>query len=294
MRNGLGAALLERARLEPGVEAVATLKEAMEAFRGASARAARHAVPRAAGLRYEINVATAAWMLGERTEDVECLNQAVHGLQSASAEMPPSSPHWSHVQDNLGNALMALGRTEEAIHAYQAALGGRQTDIERGRSVNNLGTAYAEQGRYAEACRTYREALLLQPRNQVPIAWARTQHNLGSAMLQEALASDQSHRVGGQLGQAIAAFEAAREMRQRARAPLDWGVTTANLAGACLGLGVHFGARKVRSDRRTGANHIRRAIEAVHGVAAGIAARRCAPDDPEHRGRRAGSCEDVR
>ena len=114
-------------------------------------------------LRYEINVATVAWMLGERTQDTECLNQAVDILRSASIGVTESSPHWSHVQDNLGNALMALGRTEEAIGAYQAALGGRQVDTERGRSLNNLGTAYAEQGRYDDACRTYRDALLLQP-----------------------------------------------------------------------------------------------------------------------------------
>jgi tetratricopeptide (TPR) repeat protein len=261
LHNGLGAALLERARLESGIEAVATLEEGMQEFQAASAEAACQAAPRVVSLRYEINVATVSWMLGERTQDTECLNQAVHILRSASTEISESSPYWSHVQDNLGNALMALGRTEEAIGAYQAALGGRQVDIERGQSLNNLGTAYAEQGRYDDACRTYRDALLLQPRDQVPLAWARTQHNLASALLQQALASNRSHLVGKQLNQAIEAFEAARDLRRRAKAPLDWGVTTANLAGAYLSLGVHLCAREPRPDRRTGANHIRRAIE---------------------------------
>jgi tetratricopeptide (TPR) repeat protein len=261
LRNGLGAALVERARLESNVNALVTLKEAMKAFQGASVLAARQAVPRAVGLRYEINIAMISWMLGERTEDTECVSRAVHILQSLSAELSKSSAHWSHVQDNLGNALMALGRTEEAIQAYQVALDGRQVAIERGRSLNNLGTAYAEQRRYAEACRTYRDALLLQPRDQVPRAWALTQHNLGGALLQEALARNQSRLVGKQLNQAIEAFEAARGRRRRPDTPLDWGVTTANLAGAYLGLGAHLCAREARPDRRTGAKHIRRAIE---------------------------------
>ncbi len=261
LRNGLGAALVERARLESNVNALVTLKGAMKAFQGASVLAARQAVPRAVGLRYEINIAMTSWMLGERTEDTECVSRAVHILQSLSAELSESSAHWSHVQDNLGNALMALGRTEEAIQAYQVALDGRQVAIERGRSLNNLGTAYAEQRRYAEACRTYRDALLLQPRDQVPRAWALTQHNLGSALLQEALASNQSRPAGKQLSQAIEAFEAARSRRKRPDTPLDWGLTTANLAGAYLGLGAHLCVREARPDCRTGARHIRRAIE---------------------------------
>ena len=261
LHNALGAALLERARSESNTQALVTLNKAMQAFQAASALAEHQAVPRAVGLRYQINVAMVSWMLGERTDDTECLNRAMHSLRSASTTMSNSSAHWSHVQDNLGNALMALGHTDQAIRAYQAALDGRQVAIERGRSLNNLGTAYAEQGRYAEACRTYRDALLLQPRDQAPLAWARTQHNLASALLQAALAIDRSHLVGRQLNQAIEAFEAARQVRQRAEAPLDWGVTTANLAGAYLGLGAHLCARGVRPADRTGANHIRRAIE---------------------------------
>src|SRR5271157_841824 len=46
-RNGLGAALLERARLEPGIEAMATLKEAARAFQAAATLAVRRAAPRA-------------------------------------------------------------------------------------------------------------------------------------------------------------------------------------------------------------------------------------------------------
>ena len=261
LRNGLGAALLERARLEPGIEAVTTLKEATQAFQAASAQAARQAAPRVVILRYEINAAMVSWMLGERLEDSEYLNKAVHILQSASTELAKSSVHWSHVQDNLGNALMALGRTEEAIRPYQAALDRRQDAVERGRTLNNLGTAYAAQGRHAEACRSYRDALGLQPQDQVPLAWARTQHNLGSALLQEALVGNQSRHAGRQFDQAIEAFEASRNMYQRADAPVDRSVTTANLAGAHLGLAAHHYGRAARSDRRAGADHIRRAID---------------------------------
>jgi tetratricopeptide (TPR) repeat protein len=261
LRNGLGAALLERARLERDTQAVTSLQEAMRAFQAASALAARQATPRAVGLRYEINTAMILWMLGERTQDTKHAGKAVHILQSVANELSKSSAHWSHVQDNLGNALMALGHTAAAIAAYQAALEGHQAAMERGRSLNNLATAYAAQARFAEACQTYRDALSLQPRDQVPLDWARTQHNLASALLQEALASAQPQLVGRQLAQAIEAFEAARGRGKGRDVPPDWGIVTANLAGAYLSLGAHLCAREARPAGRTGARHIRRAIE---------------------------------
>jgi tetratricopeptide (TPR) repeat protein len=260
LQNGLGAALVERARFETSAEALATLTEAKAAFQAASAAAERQAAPRAVHLRYQINLATTLWKLGEQAGDPASIARSVEILRSISAERAPSSFHWSHIHDNLGNALMALGHDAEAIIAYRAALAGQQTPTERGRSLNNLGTAYAEQGHYAEARKLYGEALALQPRDHVPLAWGRTHHNLGSALLQEALASKQSQRAGSQLSQAIKSFEAALQERQRQRSPQDWAITTANLAGAYLSLGTHLAARTLPRETGTSIDHIRRAI----------------------------------
>jgi tetratricopeptide (TPR) repeat protein len=260
LHNGLGAALVECARLESDAEALASLRQAMQAFQAAAALASRQAAPPAARLRYRTNLATVLWMLAERTNDADDAGKAVDILRQVSSELTESSPHWPHVQDNLGNALMTLGQADEAIPAYQAALASRLVALDRGRSLGNLGTAYASLGRTAEACRIYRQALMLQPKDQAPLAWARTQHNLGSALLQDAIARKKTQSVGKPLRQAIEAFEAARELRRRLGSRFDWGITTANLASAHISIGVHVSARTARPDRRAGADHVRRGI----------------------------------
>lgn len=260
LRNALGGALIERARLESSTVALATLKEAMQAFQAALVLARRQASPRVASLRYEINLGMVLWMLGERTTDIKQVNKAVGILKSALTELPKSSAHRPHVQDNYGNALMALGKTQEAIGAYRAALDGQQTAADRGRTLNNLGTAYAEQKHFAEAYRCYGEALTLQLKDQMPLRWARTQHNLASALLQETLDGSPSEHVGKQLHRAIQAFKAALRHRQRQISPMDWAMTTTNMASAYLALGTHLCTQKIQGNHQNGVSHIRQAI----------------------------------
>jgi tetratricopeptide (TPR) repeat protein len=260
LHNGLGAALVECARLEAGTEALSSLAGAAAAFRTASSLAVQQGAPSAATMRYEMNEAMVLWMQGERERDPARIETAVSKLRDIAAAFTDAPAHGSHLQDNLGNALMALGQTEPAIAAYRAALGGHQTATERGRSLNNLGTAFAELGRHAEAAQAYREALALQPRDAVPLAWARTQHNLATTLLREATASTQPAFIGKRVTQAIKAFERARELRQRLGSRLDWAVSTANLASATVSLGVHLHtSENGRGDPRA-ADHIRHAI----------------------------------
>ena len=141
LHNNLGASLLALARFESHAAALRALDDAAQSFQIALLRAEDQAAPRAVRLRYAVNLATAQWMQGERTRDEVLIKRAADFLRSVAIGLSPSSPYWAHVQDNLGNALAALGSTTEAIVAFDSALGGRQTASDRARSLNNLGTA---------------------------------------------------------------------------------------------------------------------------------------------------------
>lgn len=264
LHNGLGAALVERARFEPAAAAVATLTEALCAFQTAADLVGRQDTVRAAKLRYDINRAMVLWMVGERTAESGNLGEAIRILRAAADELPASSVHWSYVQDNLGNALMALGRTKEAITAYQAALTARTEEADRARVLNNLATAYIAQGRYPEGDRTLQAALELTRRARTPLDWARAQHNRGSALLLRALADPRQPCAGSCFLDAIAALELARQERTRERLPADWAVTTANLAGAHVGLGVSLSTQEPSADPRAGVTHLRHALTLYH------------------------------
>ncbi len=80
----------------------------------------------------------------------------------------------------LGRALQAIGRSQEANAALDAAIVALRDDIRRKRhdlvAHNSLGYALAAQGKHEEAIAEYREAIRLKPDN----AWAHT--NLGNAL----------------------------------------------------------------------------------------------------------------
>jgi tetratricopeptide (TPR) repeat protein len=260
LSNGLGAALMEAARYASPDAAAAALTEAAASFRTALTLASRKNVPGAARLRYRGNLGLALWMAGEMLRDTARLNEAEQMLRGVAAELPEQSPHWPQVQDNLANTLMARGRAEAAITAYQAALDRSAGDAERARVLNNLGTAYAELGRHDRARETFDQALALQQRRQAPFEWARTQHNIGTTLLRQALSDTRSSQVDTLLRDAVAALEAAREERQPLRRKSEWAATTANLAAAYIGLGVALCTRKTRPDPNGGIHLIRRAL----------------------------------
>ena len=110
---------------------------------------------------------------------------------------------WAMTQNNLGNALRALGEREN-------------------------GTARLE-----EAVAAYRAALEEWTRERVPLDWAMTQNNLGNAL------ATLGERESGtaRLEEAVAAYRAALEERTRERVPLDWAMTQNNLGNALATLG---------------------------------------------------------
>lgn len=74
---------------------------------------------------------------------------------------------------NLGNALRDLGRFDEAVTAYRAALGLNPRDAN---TQNNFGVALKRMGRPEEALAAYRAALDLNPR------FSMAHSNLGNAL----------------------------------------------------------------------------------------------------------------
>jgi eukaryotic-like serine/threonine-protein kinase len=89
-------------------------------------------------------------------------------LFTKQTQVLPEAPRsWS----NLGGALLALGRYDEASKALQHSL---SIEPSRGGYVN-LGTCYFWLGRYADAAANYEKAAAIQPKQYV--VWA----NLGDA-----------------------------------------------------------------------------------------------------------------
>ena len=69
-------------------------------------------------------------------------------------------PDYYQALNNLGSALVTQGRQDEAIEAFQKTLS-LKPDLPT--TLYNLGVAYAKQGRLEEAIREYRNALKLKP-----------------------------------------------------------------------------------------------------------------------------------
>jgi protein O-mannosyl-transferase len=145
-------------------------------------------------------------------------------LYQATLNKNPDS--WM-ARDNLGNALLAAGRTKQAIEQYEQALGLNQDDaathsnlgnalLKTGRTreaiehcekairlkpnfpeaLNNLGNALVQSGRVEEGIEQFEQAIRLNP------DYLKAQCNLGSALLQ-----------AGRYPEAAAHFEQALELR---------------------------------------------------------------------------------
>jgi exonuclease VII small subunit len=85
--------------------------------------------------------------------------------------------------------------------------------------------------RLEEAVTVYRDALKERTRERVPLDWAKTQTNLGAALV------NLGERASGtaRLEEAVTAFRDALKEWTRERAPLDWAMSTGN-QGVALSL----------------------------------------------------------
>jgi tetratricopeptide (TPR) repeat protein len=101
-------------------------------------------------------------------EEEDDLEGAVLAYEQALLDFGPDA----EIAFNLGNALYALGRLDEAIDRFEMAV---EIDAEYVEAWNNLGGAYADAGRWNEAIRSAQRALLLAPE------WADPHYNLAEA-----------------------------------------------------------------------------------------------------------------
>ena len=84
-----------------------------------------------------------------------------------------------------------------------------------------------------ESIATYRSVLEERPRDRVPLQWALTQNNLGSALW----TLGQRETGTARLEEAVAAYRLALQESTRDRVPRQWATTEENIAVALQTLG---------------------------------------------------------
>ena len=101
-----------------------------------------------------------------------------------------------------------------------------------------LGEEHGDNARLASAIAFYKKTLSIWTRDKVPLQWATTQNNLGTAL------STLGERESGtaRLEEAVSAYRAALQERTREKVPLDWAMTQNNLANALRALGARESA----------------------------------------------------
>src|SRR3954470_6669006 len=87
------------------------------------------------------------------------------------------------------------------------------------------GDEFGDNTALRSAIERQRQILALRPRERVPLEWARTQMNLGTALW----ALGERESGPGRLEEAVAAFRAVLQERIRERVPLAWAATQNNL-----------------------------------------------------------------
>ncbi|MCP5196996.1 MAG: tetratricopeptide repeat protein [Gammaproteobacteria bacterium] len=100
-------------------------------------------------------------------------------------------------------------------------------------ALQNYGDQQGDNAVLLQALDIYRQALADLPRERMPLDWAMTQNNLGTALLRL------GEREAGtaRLEEAVTAYRAALEEVTRERVPLTWALTQTNLGNALQALG---------------------------------------------------------
>jgi tetratricopeptide (TPR) repeat protein len=238
-QNNIGITLLRLGEREAGTE---RLQQAMAVLREALEERKRELVP-LAWARTQNNIGITLLKLDDREPGTARLEQAVTAFQNALEEhtrerMPLD---WAKAQNNLGTALWRLAGKHSAIGDLISSIYGRKGITRRRELIQ-------------QAIIAYQESTEERTRQRVPLAWARTQHNIGLALL-----SLGDQEAGTEhLEQAVTALRNALEERTRERMPLAWARTQAALGKALLTLG----------ERETGTEQLEQALKAYDGALA--------------------------
>jgi tetratricopeptide (TPR) repeat protein len=187
---------------------------------------------------------------GQARGDAKALRHAAKLRRELLKEVPRKQARWVTLQNDIGNALLALGEQEsrigtlkEAAAAFRAALNAwpcEWSPLDRAMLQTKLGVALLRVGEHErrsrsldEAVSAFQAALAEYKREGAPLQWAMIQNCLGLAFLR--LAERESGTA--RLEHAESAFRAALEERTRDRDPLDWARTQHNLGLALFALG---------------------------------------------------------
>ncbi|WP_281967631.1 helix-turn-helix domain-containing protein [Roseovarius nanhaiticus] len=135
------------------------------------------------------------------------LERSADILRPALATQDCAAPRRARVLQNLANALANIG-------------------------VRSEGTA--SMALMDEATQKYEEALSLVSEDEDGDVWAMVQQNLGAALSMRAKQCDDTGERRAFLGRAIEAFRAALRLRPRDSKPLEWAMTTQNVAVTLL------------------------------------------------------------
>lgn len=209
--------------LEPGEEA--QIRRARAAAESRAARgwlaelrldyrlAAEHFEAAAGGLQlddaerrwtYVIRQGVALQKEAEEFGDMEALEAGIIVFARALDLRPRSEApdQWAVTQNNLGNALLALGEREQAADKLDLA------------------------------AKSYRLALEVRTAERAPEEWALLQTNLGSALLRQG----EIARAPDLFRDAVTAFRLALRHLDPDATPLDWAMTEINLGAALSNL----------------------------------------------------------
>jgi predicted TPR repeat methyltransferase len=92
-------------------------------------------------------------------------DEAVALIREVVERVPANAGAWN----NLGNVLLTIGRTDEAVQAYEGGIRAADGQPETASALINLGTVYRRQGRRDESEAACRRALELMP--ELAEAW---------------------------------------------------------------------------------------------------------------------------
>ena len=215
-----------------------------EDFPGAVARALAEAQARIGALRF----AEAARGLDDALAEARAKAGAdARNLAALQAQTQENAKGHATLLAERGRVSRLQLRYREAAGFYTEAATALSFDpaaawanlIHAGNALYDQGNEFGDNAALMEAIAAYTSALVLTPRERVPLDWATTQNNLGNAL--QTLGA----REGGtaRLEEAAAAFRLALTERTRERVPLDWAFSRHTLGNALAILAERTGDR---------------------------------------------------
>ncbi len=192
-------------------------------------------------------------VLGEsgRYQDALDAGQAVLD-KIGSTDQPPLMGLLAHIQQNMGLCYNALGRYDEALHAYHAAEThylALDMTVQAGDISNNRGILLWEMGRGTAALAALEKALLIREEANQTMLQAQTLSNMGSVYL-----------LLGHYTASLATFEKARRLFSSLDVLVDQHVLLLDTANAYLTLNLYNEAMAAYQE----AAHLLKSAGVVH------------------------------